>query len=393
MWPIALSAAALAALCLAVWWHRHQLRREREKVRRACAGEAAQREHTLAAETQARQQALFNSMVEGVLVLARDGRVEIANRSMTRLLGLHEDIGGRTLLETLRWPALKALADRAAGGETIEDATLESPGAEPRMLRVNAAAWRDRDGSAQGTILVLHDITRIRQLESTRREFVANVSHELRTPLSLIKGFTETLLDGAKDDPATCERFLQKITTHAERLEFLIEDLLTISKLESGKAALNTHPLGLRELAQRVLDDLKARAAARQVTLRNAIGEMVEASADAARLEQVFVNLVDNAIKYGRAGGEVVIEANGPRNGMIEVCVRDDGPGIPSEARERVFERFFRADKARSREAGGTGLGLAIVKHIVQAHGGAVRVESEPGKGAAFIFTLPAPEA
>ncbi|MBU6401628.1 MAG: hypothetical protein KGS61_15030, partial [Verrucomicrobia bacterium] len=236
------------------------------------------------------------------------------------------------------------------------------------------------------------DLTRLKQLERTRQEFVANVSHELRTPLSMIKGYVETLRDGAKEDPAVAARFLDTIARHTDRLAFLIEDLLTISRLESGQVTLDLQPVELGPAVERVMDELRARAAGRKVRLENAIPAGRRARADAERLHQVLVNLVDNAIKYGRADGTVIVGAETTSDKRLAVWVRDDGPGIPPEAKERVFERFYRIDKARSREQGGTGLGLAIVKHIVQAHGGEVRVESEPGHGATFRFTLPVAE-
>jgi two-component system phosphate regulon sensor histidine kinase PhoR len=245
-------------------------------------------------------------------------------------------------------------------------------------------------GTYHGAILVFHDLTRLKHLERTRQEFVANVSHELRTPLSLIKGYVETLLDGAKDDPVVQTKFLETIQRNAERLRFLIEDLLTISELESGNMRMNLQPVELRRLAEKILDDFKTRAAARRMTLTNAVPELF-AAVDADRFQQVIGNLVDNAIKYGRNDGHVTISAHS-NNGTIELCIQDDGPGIPSESLERIFERFYRVDKARSREQGGTGLGLSIVKHIVQGHGGRVWARSEPGKGAAFYFTLPAEE-
>jgi two-component system phosphate regulon sensor histidine kinase PhoR len=218
---------------------------------------------------------------------------------------------------------------------------------------------------------------------------VANVSHELRTPLSLIKGYTETLLDGAKDDPAVAVKFLQTIDRNAERLKLLIEDLLTISELESGRMRLQLQPVSLPVFVGKLVEDFQPRASARNVRFVNAVPELV-VSADPNRLGQVFSNLVDNAIKYGRTGGTVNLLARASKDGMVEICVGDDGPGIPEEACERVFERFYRVDKARSREQGGTGLGLSIVKHIVQSHGGRVWVESEPGKGSRFYFSLPA---
>jgi two-component system phosphate regulon sensor histidine kinase PhoR len=258
-----------------------------------------------------------------------------------------------------------------------------------RWLRVSAAAVFNHRAGREGTILVFHDLTRLKQLESARKEFVANVSHELRTPLSLIKGYVETLLDGARNNPEVAVKFLQTIDRNAERLKLLIEDLLTISELESGKVTLNLQAVELVPLVEKVFGDLKNRAAARNVTLLNQIPDLT-VRADPDRLEQVLGNLIDNAIKYGKAGG-VVATGGRVQEGQLEVFVQDDGPGIPAEALDRVFERFYRLDKARSREQGGTGLGLSIVKHIVQSHGGKVWAKSQPGQGGCFCFTLPAP--
>ena len=258
-----------------------------------------------------------------------------------------------------------------------------------RCLEVSAASVLDREGAQHGAILVFHDLTRLKQLENTRQEFVANVSHELRTPLSLIKGFVETLLEGAKDDPDLSTRFLKTIAKHTDRLTYLIEDLLTISRLESGQIVMNLQQVDLREEAGRVLDDLLARAAEKKTTLDNQLPAGLTARADADRLQQVLFNLVENAIKYGKSDGRVSIGGRELPENKVELWVQDDGPGIPAESRERVFERFYRVDRARSRETGGTGLGLAIVKHIVQAHGGEVWVKSDLGAGSTFFLTLP----
>jgi two-component system, OmpR family, phosphate regulon sensor histidine kinase PhoR len=218
---------------------------------------------------------------------------------------------------------------------------------------------------------------------------VANVSHELRTPLSLIKGFVETLLEGARNDPELSSKFLQTIEKHTDRLTYLIEDLLTISRLESGGTVMNLQPLDLHDAVAHALEDLKSKAAEKEVVIENLVPAGLWARADAERLHQVFSNLIENAIKYGRQGGKVAVGARYTADSKVEAWVRDDGPGIPAEARERVFERFYRVDRARARDTGGTGLGLAIVKHIVQAHGGEVWVKSESGEGATFFLTLP----
>lgn len=356
----------------------HQTRRELESLKFQLESQSG--------EARAREQAIFNSMIEGVLLLDEQGRVQLANRAFNRLFDLTSDIRGKTLLEIVRHHELPELLKQIAAEKQIVDYEFKISGPAERCLQMNAAALTDGNGQCRGTILVFHDLTRLKQLERTREEFVANVSHELRTPLSLIKGYTETLLDGAKDNPELTARFLKTIQRNAERLQFLIEDLLTISELESGRLKMNLQQIALRPLVDRTLEDLKPQANARNVTLRNELPELT-AHADANRLQQVFGNLVGNAIRYGRAEGTVVI-CGRLIDGAVELCVRDDGPGIPIESLERVFERFYRADKARSREQGGTGLGLSIVKHIVQSHGGKVWVKSEPGKGAAFFFTL-----
>jgi two-component system phosphate regulon sensor histidine kinase PhoR len=390
MWPSLTGFILAAAVALHFWWRRNvvALRRRLAEQQRWLDAQKDQQAQA-AAQIQAQQQAVFNSMVEGVLVLDSTSRVELVNRSLQRLLSLNNDVRGQSIIEAFRLPELAEVVHRLHQGGPMQTFTLELPGMEDRWVEVNAAAALDRDGTRHGAILVFHDLTRVKQLERTRQEFVANVSHELRTPLSLIKGFVETLLEGAKADPEQCTRFLQMIEKHTDRLTFLIEDLLTISRLESGQIVMNLHRVDLQEETQRVIDDLRSRADDKKAVLENQVPSGLAARADADRLQQVLTNLVENAIKYGRAGGRVVIGGTAKAENRIEMWVRDDGPGIPAEARERVFERFYRVDRARSRDTGGTGLGLSIVKHIVQAHGGEVWLESELGTGTIFHFTLP----
>ncbi len=346
--------------------------------------------HTEAlAREQAQQAALFDSMVEGVLVLDPKLKVRLVNPPLERLLGVAREVRGCAIMEAFRLHDLEELVNRTVRDGQIGNFELEVLGKERRSLEVNSALILDRQGDSLGMILVFHDLTRLKQLENTRREFVANVSHELRTPLSLIKGFAETLLTGAKDDPAVATRFLQKIEKHSDRLSFLIEDLLTISRLESGQLQLHPQSVGLHAAVQRVVEDLHGKAAEKKVLLVNQVPDDVRVHADAERLQQVLFNLLDNAIKYGHTGERVLVSAQPDAENRVKCSVRDFGPGLPPDAIDRVFERFYRVDRARSREQGGTGLGLAIVKHIVQSHGGRAWVTSELGKGSEFHFTLP----
>jgi two-component system phosphate regulon sensor histidine kinase PhoR len=361
--------------------------------RRAVEIELSQRrQQQTSVEAKAQQQVLFNSMIEGLLLLDRSQKIHLANRAFKNLFGLKIELRGKTILEALRLHELEELVQRVQAEGQVFDYEVKLPDLTERWLRVNASVISNSAGEREGMILVFHELTRLKQLERTREEFVANVSHELRTPLSLIKGYVETLLDGASHHPEVARRFLKIIERNANRLDLLIQDLLTISALESGRMTLNLQPVDLRAVAEKVLGDLRAKAGDKQVTLVNELPEL-PIRADANRLEQVFANLVDNAIKYGRLNGKVTVSGQKLDHGRLEIFVQDDGPGIPPESLDRVFERFYRVDKARSRDQGGTGLGLSIVKHIVQAHGGEVWARSEPGKGAAFFFTLPTDQA
>ncbi len=340
----------------------------------------------------AKQEALFDSMVEGVLLLDRNNRVALINQAIEQLFGLSNDIRGMTVIEAFRLNDLQEIVNRTIIEGRALGAELELPGLDHRVLQVNAAVYLNQEGEPQGSIMVFHDLTRIKQLENTRKEFVANVSHELRTPLSMIKGYVETLIDGAKDDPEVAPRFLQTIQKHADRLTYLIEDLLTISRLESGQIVLSIHPLDLGSLARRVAEELKGRAEKRNVTFAIDIPESLRVRADGDRLHQALFNLFDNAIKYGGEDSTVTVSAKPAGGDLTELSVTDQGPGIPPEATERIFERFYRVDRARSREQGGTGLGLSIVKHIIQSHGGEVWARNGNGSdgGASFYLTLPA---
>jgi two-component system phosphate regulon sensor histidine kinase PhoR len=386
VWFFLFIVALVALAGLHFWWRARFRAQQRQ---RAAEIEASrQRQQQTAVDAQAQQKILFDSMLEGLLLLDRAKKIYLANRACKNFFGLKTELRGKTVVEALRLHELEELLQRVESEKQVLDYEIKLPGLSERWFQVNAAAITNSAGEREGTILVFHDLTRLKQLERQREEFVANVSHELRTPLSLIKGYVETLLDGAHANPDVLLRFLKTIERNANRLDLLIQDLLTISALESGRMRLELTRVNLSALVEKVFADLHSKADNKDMTLMNELPELA-ANGDVNRLDQVLANLVDNAIKYGRASGCVTVGGKKLDDGKLEIFVRDDGPGIPPEALDRVFERFYRVDKARSRDQGGTGLGLSIVKHIVQAHGGEVRAESVLGQGATFYFTLP----
>jgi two-component system phosphate regulon sensor histidine kinase PhoR len=390
MWFAFTLILSAALVGLHFWW---RAKFAAQSGRRTAELETFQRrQQQVSLDAKAQQQVLFNSMLEGLLLLDRNRKIYLANRAFKNLFGLKIELRGKTIMEALRVHELDELVKRVEAEGQVFEHELKLPEFSERWLQVNAAVISNAAGEREGTILVFHDLTRLKQLERQREEFVANVSHELRTPLSLIKGYVETLLDGARNNPEVAERFLQIIERNTNRLDLLIQDLLAISALESGKMKLELQPVELRQLVEKVFNDLHSRAENRSIKLVNELPAMT-ANADVNRVDQVFANLVDNAIKYGRAQGTVTVGGEKTDAGKLEIFVRDDGPGIPPEALDRVFERFYRVDKARSRDQGGTGLGLSIVKHIVQSHGGEVWAKSELGKGTTFFFTLPGGES
>lgn len=389
MWPYLFILAATALIVLHLWWRGRMAGVEqRLAAQKTVVGQLESKLYSITAQHQAERAALFNSMIEGVLVLNPEGKIQLVNRALEEMLQVTSEVRGKTILEAFRNHELHELLARLGKEETIVVMELQLPGINRRFLQVNATALLDAEQQRKGSIVVFHDLTRIKELENTRQEFVANVSHELRTPLSLIKGFTETLINGARDKPEVALGFLQTIDKHADRLTYLIDDLLTISRLECGQIQLKLQPVSPAAVVARVFEDLASRAQDKKVSLVNLVPELA-ALADPERIQQVVFNLVDNAIKYGKVGGRVEVSGETDEKRYIQVSVHDDGPGIPDEAVQRVFERFYRVDKARTREEGGTGLGLSIVKHIIDCHGGKVWVKSPPEQGTTFYFTLP----
>ena len=384
---LALAALALGAGGLA--WRQFRLRRALE-LRHACELSDARARHEQAvAAGEKRIAAIFDRMIEGVILVGPDGQVRLANRAAHELFQAGAPMAGRTVLEATRHHEIAAVVRRLADQPEILDheIRLERLG-ESRVIHVNALVLAGADGSRDGALFVCHDMTRLRQLDSVRQDFVAHVSNELRTPLSLIKSAAETLVDGGKDDAAVTARFLDIIEKNANRLTLLIDDLLLLARLDSGRLQLNVQIVDLAGAAQDALDDAALIARTRGIALRHEVTAGLAAAADPDRLRQVFANLIDNAIKYGRLGGTVTVRGRALSADRVELAVHDDGPGIPPEALARIFERFYRIDKARAREQGGTGLGLAIVKNVVEAHGGEVRVASSPEAGTTFFFTL-----
>jgi len=341
------------------------------------------------ADMEHHRDAVFDAMAEGVMLCGLSGKVIFMNRTIRHLFEIPENVpDGITLLEALRLHEVHEVFERTVKNGRTMGVELNPSSLESRHLMLNAVVVHDASGKPEGVLLIFHDFTRLKELESARRDFVANVSHELRTPLSMIKGFVETVIDHPSMDKETLINFLGKVQKHSDRLALLIEDLLTISKLESGQATINLRELRLCLEISRVVGDLQRSAEKKNIDLTYSVAKDLFVKADADLLEQILLNLIDNAVKYGKTGGKVEVRAL--RNGADQICVSisDDGPGIPPEATDRIFERFFRVDKARSRAQGGTGLGLSIVKHIAQTLGGRVWVESEVGRGSTFFFTL-----
>ncbi|HWP23194.1 MAG TPA: ATP-binding protein [Candidatus Binatia bacterium] len=342
---------------------------------------------------------ILRCMIEGVLVLDAKGQVLLINdraRAMFRLAD-GQDVRGASVMEISRHPDLHKIAHEVLKSDLSTQpysAELELDG--ERWFRVNAVSLKDACGRSLGSVLVFHDMTDIKRFEAMRSDFVANVSHELRTPLTAIRGYVETLLHSPPADPADARHFLSVIDRHAERLSRLTEDLLTLSELESGQAQLSFCRVNAEHLLKRVLEIFWEQAGKKKIALRCDVpSDLAELRGDPDRLQQLFINLVDNAVKYTPQGGRVTLTAERApqQNGgapQIEISVSDTGPGIPEKHLPRLTERFYRADKARSRELGGTGLGLAIVKHIVQAHGGELKIESVLNEGTTVRVCLPA---
>jgi two-component system, OmpR family, phosphate regulon sensor histidine kinase PhoR len=337
----------------------------------------------------ARRDAILTGMVEGVLAVDHELRVTFCNVSFARAIGLHGPVApGVPVLHLVRNPDfLEVLRTVLTGGESVKQ-RMQLPAADGRSFEVQAAPLEEGSPTS-GAMAILHDITDLERLERVRKDFVANVSHELRTPLTAIRGYAETLLDGALDDPQHRRRFVEIIQSHAIRLNNIASDLLALSELESGRPAVAPGKLSVVATLEAAMRTVESEAEMRQVSLGWGTVEDVEVMGNKIKLEQAFVNLLDNAVKFNRPGGEVWVEACRTAQGMVRVTIADSGIGIPSQDLPRIFERFYRVDKARSRAVGGTGLGLSIVKHVVEQMQGTVSVESQLGKGSRFMVFLP----
>jgi two-component system, OmpR family, phosphate regulon sensor histidine kinase PhoR len=342
---------------------------------------------------------ILRCMIEGVLVLDPRGHVLVINDRAKAMFHVPDerDIHGASVLEISRHPEMRKILEEVLTFDFLNQRySKEVELDNERWFRVNAVRLRDVRGSSIGSILVFHDITDVKRFETIRSDFVANVSHELRTPLTAIRGYVETLLHTPPANPSDNQQFLAIIDRHADRLSRLTEDLLTLSDLESGNVKLSLQPLDANQLIQRVLEVFWDQANRKNIKLTHQIAPGTpKLLGDSDRLQQLFINLVDNAIKYTPNGGAVTLTAvfAAPQNGgasQVEIAVSDTGPGIPEKDLPRLTERFYRVDKARSRDLGGTGLGLAIVKHIVQAHKGELKIESEVNRGTTVRIRLPA---
>jgi two-component system phosphate regulon sensor histidine kinase PhoR len=339
----------------------------------------------------ARMEAILGGMAEGVLVVGTQGQVQMVNDAARRMLRLDDSAIGRRYVELIRHPDIAAQLERVLAGDKPGGVELSFGRDQSQMLIARAAPVHAASGGAAGQtggVLVLHDITDLRRADRIRRDFVANVSHELRTPLTAIRGYVEALLD-APPKPAETRKFLEIIARHSSRMERLVKDLLRLARLDAGQEGLETVPCGVDALFSGVIADLTPVLDGRgqQVDVRVA-PEAATVAGDPAKLHDVLRNLVENASNYSPEGSRIALSSRADGTHVL-IEVADSGPGIPEADLSRIFERFYRVDKARSRESGGTGLGLSIVRHLVELHGGEVRAINRPEGGATFRVRLP----
>ncbi|MFQ5956877.1 MAG: two-component system histidine kinase PnpS [Candidatus Brocadiales bacterium] len=337
--------------------------------------------------------AILSSMTEGVLAVDREEKAFLVNRAACNMFGLdHEKTLGRHIHEVFNNEQLNTLVRETLKSGNVHIFESSDLISNETTFRLHITPIKESN-SDLGVAIIAHDITDLKKLEKMRVEFVANVSHELKTPLASIKGFVETLKDGALEEPENARRFLSIIERHTNRLNNLISDLLSLSKIESGETPLELRKIKLLAFVDKLTGTFDDHIREKEHTLSINIPQgLTYIYADEALLDQALANLLDNAIKYTPPHGKITISAT-EESGQIELAVSDTGIGIPEADLARVFERFYRVDKARSRELGGTGLGLAIVKHIALAHCGTVFAKSEPGQGSTFTITFPKPKA
>jgi two-component system phosphate regulon sensor histidine kinase PhoR len=342
-------------------------------------------------EGEFRVQAVFGAMPDGLVVVDDRRRFRMMNREFRRMFGLEEAEPGEPLLEMIRHASIdrlvmEAIRLRQPQRESIQMSRGPSEG---REMEVSAVPLGDNSAPTEGAVVLFHDVTQLRQTEEIRRDFIANVSHELRTPLSIFRGYLETLLDDPHQPPGELLRILEIMERHSDRLYALVEDVLSLARLESPEAELDLSEISLAEFSQEILRDWEKRLAAKQLKSHLDVPlDLPKLEADEGRLQEIIYNLLDNAVKYSHSGGVITLRA-AVEGDRVRISVSDEGIGIRENDLPRIFERFYRADKARSRELGGTGLGLSIVKHIAQLHGGTAEAQSEAGKGTTISVVLP----
>ncbi|MDD5680983.1 MAG: ATP-binding protein [Candidatus Omnitrophica bacterium] len=331
--------------------------------------------------------AIFNSMIEGIIVIDKKSHIVSVNSATEKIFGIFkEDMEGKIFIEAIRNNDISEIIKGVLREKKPVSKEINLLLPVRRIFQINATPTFDND-AVSGCLVVIHDITEIRRLETVRRDFVANVSHELKTPLTSIKGFIETLLEGAIEDKEHNRGFLKIIQDHAERLNKLVDDLLSLSSLESKEIAFERNDFNLRQQVEKVISGFESQIKRKGIEIKNELPADFSVAADKDKIEQVFTNLIDNAIKFNREKGLIRIYSQ-EINGKTKITIEDSGIGIPGKDIPRIFERFYRVDKARSRELGGTGLGLSIVRHIVESHGGTAGVESVEGLGSKFWFIL-----
>ncbi len=321
--------------------------------------------------------AVADGLTQGVIAVDGEHRIELLNDAARKMLGVTSSPVGELLIDFVRVPELFDLIDSDAAAT----AEVQLPNTTRALIRP-ARKW-----GGDGRVLLIEDVTAMRRLETVRRDFVANVSHELRTPVAVIRANAETLMAGAKDDPAIAGKLIDGLHRNAERLARILADLLDLSRLDAGQYRLELSPVVIAPIIEQALTALEPQAARRKVTVTVAVPDALAVRADPKALDHILVNLIDNGVKYGRPDGNVWVSAHAA-GAFVRIEVRDDGPGIADKHRARVFERFYRADPSRSREAGGTGLGLSIVKHLVESMGGEVGVEPNVPQGSIFWLRL-----